>query len=606
MTSSRLVRRLRSEQSGAVLVLVTIAMLVMLLLAGLVIDFGGVRTYRADQQSISDAAASAGALAIADSGNGVDGCEAAKRYVIINSDSITDLSGIDCSTFPTACEPTTPEVTASTTDAGFTITLTYPVPDTSTLLASDIMGALPQPVVEDDGVQCDRFGVTIESDYVTGFTRLAGLNTLPADVHTVARSHIPQGEKIPINVLVLDRHGCQAIEVGGSGSAGVIVEAIYAADMDPDTPGDQPGLLQGLAAADSDAASGCSSNDGVIDIDGSNGIIIANGPQGCPAQIGTHTVFGLVAGEGCGRIRTVAPGTPGCNFPACTSAHPGYPLPDPTSLPRPLTRAPVDHRYNCDTGYATRALDPTLAWATEPLTVANEQDIPDCADTPAPHIYDLIAQVGPSGQPATVPNRWTDFFTCTQASSAPPINVTGSWWIDCPSLAVNNTVTITGGNVVFDGDVDIRASGILTIDNTAGPPGWAFLRDGEVKKAGQGTLAIVSTLLYASKTSKITMAGGSGGLTWIAPNSGPFDDLALWSDSPIDHKWAGQASLNMQGVFFTPWATAVYSGGAGQNQVNAQFVADKLEASGNGALVVAPAFGRAVEFPVEPQSVLIR
>ncbi|RPI24426.1 MAG: hypothetical protein EHM57_02745 [Actinobacteria bacterium] len=303
-------------------------------------------------------------------------------------------------------------------------------------------------------------------------------------------------------------------------------------------------------------------------------------------------------------VRVVAPGTPGCNFPACTTANPSFPNPPPTSLPRRLTRAPADYLWNCKAEYDT--LDPQLSWATEPLTTANEQDIPGCPDTPAPHIDDLIVAVGESGMPGGFSNRWTDSFSCSIPSSNPPVVLSGNWWIDCSSLAVNATVEIDGGSVVFEGDVDIRASGVLSIDNSAGSPGWMFLRGGEVKKAGQGTLILRETAVYASKGSSVSMAGGSGSLVWIAPRSGDFADLALWSDSADVHSWSGQANLDMGGVFFTPWATAEYSGGAGQNQVRAQFIADKLNASGNGALFVAPEFGHAVQFPVEPQSVLIR
>jgi hypothetical protein len=62
----------------------------------------------------------------------------------------------------------------------------------------------------------------------------------------------------------------------------------------------------------------------------------------------------------------------------------------------------------------------------------------------------------------------------------------------------------------------------------------------------------------------------------------------------------------MEGVFFSPQATADYSGTADQNQTKAQWIADKLIARGQGVLVVQPEFGRAVEFPVAPQTTLIR
>jgi hypothetical protein len=52
----------------------------------------------------------------------------------------------------------------------------------------------------------------------------------------------------------------------------------------------------------------------------------------------------------------------------------------------------------------------------------------------------------------------------------------------------------------------------------------------------------------------------------------------------------------MEGVFFMPRAKVEYVGGSSQLQTSAQFIADKLDARGNSALVVAPADGRSISF----------
>jgi len=102
-----------------------------------------------------------------------------------------------------------------------------------------------------------------------------------------------------------------------------------------------------------------------------------------------------------------------------------------------------------------------------------------------------------------------------------------------------------------------------------------------------------------AKTSSVNLTGSNGVIKWIAPEGGPFDDLALWSDSGAlgeAHTWAGQAGLEMEGVFFMPRALAEYRGGSSQQNTKAQWIADKLSAVGNSALVVAPADGRSVSF----------
>jgi hypothetical protein len=70
--------------------------------------------------------------------------------------------------------------------------------------------------------------------------------------------------------------------------------------------------------------------------------------------------------------------------------------------------------------------------------------------------------------------------------------------------------------------------------------------------------------------------------------------------------WAGNASLNMEGVFFTPLAVGQYTGNGGLAQVNAQWIADKLWLGGNGTLVVRPQFGRAIAPPARQGTSLVR
>jgi hypothetical protein len=183
--------------------------------------------------------------------------------------------------------------------------------------------------------------------------------------------------------------------------------------------------------------------------------------------------------------------------------------------------------------------------------------------------------------------------------------------IDCDPFIVRGSVTINGGNVVFDGDVLVTAGTItnptrFTIRNTISTPGWAFFRDGVLNKTGSAHLTFDRTAVYMSRTSGVAMSGGDGSLTWIAPDSGDFDDLALWSDSPAIHQWAGQANLVMEGVFFSPWALADYAGTAGQNQTDAQWVADKLVARGQGKLVVTPRFEFPFKVDAVPRTAIIR
>ncbi len=114
-------------------------------------------------------------------------------------------------------------------------------------------------------------------------------------------------------------------------------------------------------------------------------------------------------------------------------------------------------------------------------------------------------------------------------------------------------------------------------------------------------------MVYLSTGSGIKMTGGTGVVYWSAPVDGDFEDLAMWAETSggsID--FSGGAGFSLQGVFFAPWAEIAYTGNGAQVQVAAQFVSRRLSTSGNGVLVVQPGFDRAVLFPFDPQSQLIR
>lgn len=162
----------------------------------------------------------------------------------------------------------------------------------------------------------------------------------------------------------------------------------------------------------------------------------------------------------------------------------------------------------------------------------------------------------------------------------------------------------------------LRKGRVWRVNNALATPGNVMFRGqgpassgskGTLTKGGGANLTFRYTSVYMAKGTRVALSGnGSGQLTWIAPDNGPFDDLALWSDSSLIQDWAGNAALTMEGVFFTPLATGQYTGNGGLAQVNAQWVADKLWLGGNGTLVIRPQYGRAVQPPSIPGTMLVR
>jgi hypothetical protein len=157
------------------------------------------------------------------------------------------------------------------------------------------------------------------------FAQLLGFDQGRTSVHTVATATTGENGP-PINLLVLDRTGCQTIHVQGNG--GIIVDAVVAED-DSGTP---IGLVEGIAASDSDGSAGCTS-DGVIDVDGSGSLLRADGPEGCASESGTHNDGGYTAGWS----RPTPQGLPGVAPPEPIPplAHPELADPTDLSLSRP-------------------------------------------------------------------------------------------------------------------------------------------------------------------------------------------------------------------------------------------------------------------------------
>lgn len=577
-----------SSERGASLIMVALSLFVLFGTAAIAVDIGALWLDRSADQKVTDSAAAAGALEATTSG-GQAACELALAYVAVNTKDITTLDDSGCaSAFSSTC---TPGESLPLVSGRYTITVTYPVSDTHDLMTSGIVGATSQPLNSDDGEACGRVAVEMRSSRDSMFAQLLGFDQGVTTVHTVATAS-KGDDKAPINLLVLNRHECETVTVAGSG--GIIVEAII--DVDPDT-GAQLGLVQGTLAADSDGTSGCGTK-GVIAVASNSATMRADGPT-CPDQVGTHSVGPFTAGDGCGRIQVYAPGTPGCepapaNLPACSpGGSANKPTPDPTRLKEPYTRERVDHRYNCYGDYTWTSMNPGASWATEALTVANWQNIDPCTTGEPDHIYSLIRNVKNTGTPTNLGPWSTWSGSCNVSTDA---TVSGNTYFNCSNLRVQANLTVNDGNVVFGGDVTLGSGGHLTVNNASTKQGWAFFRGGGLKNTSDGSLTLDYTMVYMAKGSSIGLTGSNGAVKWIAPVGGPFDALALWSDSGGTHKWAGQAGLEMEGVFFLPRAKVEYVGGSSQLQTAAQFIADKLDARGNSALIVAPADGRSISF----------
>lgn len=569
-------------------------MILLMAVAALTIDFAVVRDRRSSGQRATDAAAAAAAMALVDVDlDARDACEAALGYLNLNGVPDTFTPPLDCTSFPTDCEDgVTPSVTESVANAEFTVQITHPVENTDPAMESSTLGAGLQAISQADGEPCERIAVSVTTRHRTFFAGAIGFDTVDTTVHSVALANQSAFAGRALNLLLLERHDCDTLTASGAGGVGgVVVGGV----VDPATGEEYPGTI----SLDSDGTGSSCTNDGTIDVNGSNGLVRADGDP-CAFALTPGT------GEGCGVIELYAPGTPGCHPTACTSA--GTVAPDPSSAPKILTRAPVDWIFNCKGAYPAA------------------YDIEGCpnAATRDSYIEELVTAVGTSGLP-TPAWEWNDYsptYPCTINNGTITVPQ-GNWRVNC-DLSIKGSLTFQGGNVVFDGDVSLNASGTLDVNSsntTSGyfPPdtvldigessataAFVYFRDGELKKAAQATVRFTNALTYISSTSTLDLGGGSGTVAMIAPTEGPFKNLAMWSESSADHELGGQANIELEGVFFTPLARVIYQGNGSQSQVAAQFISLKLTVGGNGRLVIKPRFDRLVTFPDTGSTSLIR
>lgn len=624
-------------ERGMVVALIGMVVMIMVTITALVIDHGFLRNDRRADQKVADAAAAAGALKLG-TGTGQEACETALAHLVTNTPGVTAFAGVDCSAFPVFCTPATAAKTATGTAGRYRVQIVHPVPGNHALMSrASALGAPAAPTVAADGSQCERLAVSVELERAPSFGGALGAGAQSTKVHAVAKAgSVLDGER-PINLLILERQACHAIVAEGqatlkvgaiTGYHGELLPGILAVDSAGYKEDGTPGKNCGTTA---------SPEYGTVHVQGTNARIQADGPPGCPAELTAGT------GEGCGFIELLAPGIPGpasplycldkAYWPACTST--GVLRPHPVRMSERRTREPIDHHFNCQNGYGNKPW-----YGGHPISACPG------ATEDTDYVDELLGFANGNSTP-------TGFTTytgpCTVESDV--VIPEGNIVVPCTTFTVKRSVTFTGGNVIFNGSVDVTSSsGSLTIHacgkagvdtcNPTHPLTWAGERDGAggwitvdgydekqyssdaawvvfrngggIKKDAQSKVHVYDTTLFfernaaVSSTQATALSGGSGALVWHAPREGPFDVLAMWSDSPLIHDMGGSATLEMEGVYFAPVARLVFRGGGAQQQVAAQLITERLTVTGSGTLTVVPQIDRSINHYRPPSSAIIR
>lgn len=566
-------------EGGAIIVYYALLLVVMLGMAAVVLDLAALRYDRRLSQTAADMAAVAGAMSLHAQfeGSPREACEDAWGYFLANTPQTPGSAPNPCgSTFPegAACSPNTPR-TATGEVGPYEVRITWPVPDGSPLLQGRSEG-------EVDGHPCERIAIEVERlraflfAPVMDFTE--GSTTAPAVGRAFALGE--QGEVV--SLVVLDRTNCQAMLA--KGQAKIWVKA--ADHTDPDTGEELVWGTPGIITIDSDGSGSCNAAPRYT--------LETEGNQNSEIKAGVDDEGNVVNGDILSYALTA--GNIGQAFNG-SSVDSGRLAPRPIAAHRRITRAPVDHRYNCKQSYEddTRVRDP----------------IEGCAEwaSTEPHIDRLRSRVGATGAPAGFQD-YVDWMAtnhpdignpCHLQSTAGRVEVpAGDWWVGCSSLIISNELAFEDGDVVVDGTIDLRSAGAIIVNENRSQDAFLYLRSGDLKKTAQATLRLNRTAVYIHD-GIMDLGGGDqhGTLFWEAPHAGTFEDLALWSESSAAHALSGQGTLFLEGAYFAPNATPFeFKGQGDQEQTKAQFISHRIWASGQGKLIMTPDPDRAVMIPV--------
>lgn len=197
-------RRRRRDDSGVVIVLVAAVIGALLVMVALVVDLAGARRDRDADQLAADAMALAGAQGMSGAtSSGTAACQAAWSYMVVNLPSAETAPAPSCTPFATACVATTARQVQATVGA-YRVTITHPVPNSSSLLQGRAANAL-------DGSPCQRVGIRVRQDRAN----LLASGSVALDVTAVSR-FLPGVGEADAPLVLLAEHDCSVLTVSGT------------------------------------------------------------------------------------------------------------------------------------------------------------------------------------------------------------------------------------------------------------------------------------------------------------------------------------------------------------------------------------------------------
>lgn len=666
MRGSRRTGRRRSGDRGVVLAIFALAMVAILIVVALVIDYGVVRSTRQDNKSTADSAAAAGARALAPDAIPRPWRAAcgALSYLKANQPGRTlaltfrngangSVSGDPCSDvarLAQLCGDSSPATWASitATDGEFTaeIAAGYRTPDAR--FAEDA-GAY----AGDNSTPCKQIAVIVSNSDRPFFGQIAGASDYKTSARTVGRVEITNNPTSVPAFLMLERRSCGVLShsVGTGGGEGIIVQPASTTE----------GGVIHLDSSGVDGCSGTSENNFTLygTTIGSNPGIIAQS-----VTTGTTTYPGIIS------LRAIEVGNTAHAYGTPTGV-------SPTPVAgKVISRAAADRKYNPPSPSTSTISDlhadaqPKANWTAAPVTAP-----------PAPAWRTITTC---SGHTETVTQSLV-FVNCPSGYS--PSNVT---FANATEIVINGPVHVSNGsqlympaaqNIVIGGTgsrgLEVSNGGRIGVNSVSAFPnddagvvsacagrndkatdGWTnttrlTIFGGGSSGAGAGALnvagraAMCQTFAYLAgpktrptyvkqsiedgtydvtcvpetpcpKTSGNPIANAhfdiSGRVFWSAPNQmnvqpddgdAGVEDLALWTETASLSEVKAGGFVQAKGVLFLPNGRAEMRSPATAEPQDAQFIARSLKLF-QGTLKMRPTAANAVRVPILASVQLVR
>jgi hypothetical protein len=588
------------------LILFALAMVGILFMVALVIDFSNVRNTRQDSKLLSDSATTAGLRSLAPDGvaHPWQAACTALDYLTANESDLslaveyrngagTVLVGNPCASLRNlecvATDSTTwAWIHAVAGEHTYDIKSAYMLPDANfpedAAAYSGDVGAAAQG-------GCDQLAVIATKTDDAFFGGIGGAADYSTAIRSVGRVKIGDDGKAAIALVLLEQNDCQSLNwAAGSGALAVRGTA------------DRPGIIHSDSRGDGD---NCGSGDVVLEGKQNSGPRVrALAAPDNPAKYGiisTFARFSTRTNDANWTSNRMASGTEvwACD-PDSGASGPSPCTQGPTGNKR-VTRKPADDRY----------LASVVALRTEANGVFTA----------------VAADATPAGYTAysTLPGN-----DCDLKGSDPnvTINFVGPVYVDCATLQIGNDKLVTFANTVtkvaFKGNLNLSGTGTLDLRaprqvfvHNLGGAGDALpagsqgqirvnqdaaascearqtadrnattelvIRQGGLSSSAGGTVHLCSTFVHlmggqvtgppvdasagtypapysnSANTGTIKVQAGSH-LEWTAPNtisaapttgSYRFEDLALWSETQRDNEVGGGGDMVLKGVFYLP------------------------------------------------------